>query len=190
MNVNENIIFTAADSSLIPQIRKFIFTVITEDFGYCYNPVWHYDLDHLDEVYIKPKRNVLFLALGSLSREILGTFGIRAFERDFFRDRYSEDTTAEFTRCYVDKKQRRKGLGSYLVVKAEKFCRERGYEKVYLHTQKTVPGALEFWLHNGYQITGYGDKALGTVHMEKILRQPASGDQSLGSKGKKINSDD
>lgn len=52
---------------------------------------------------------------------------------------------------------------------AEEFCKNNGYKKIYLHTQKVVDGSLDFWLSKGYKITKDMNNSLGTVHLEKIL---------------------
>ena len=69
----------------------------------------------------------------------------------------------------MDKKWRRNGVASTLVHRAENFCRNKGYDKVYLHTHKTVHGSLDFWLSNGYQIVEDTNNHMKTVHMEKKL---------------------
>ena len=67
----------------------------------------------------------------------------------------------------MEKSWRRKKVASNLVQTAENFCREKDYKQIYLHTHRTVRGALNFWTSNGYQITNDTDNNLKTVHMEK-----------------------
>jgi len=69
----------------------------------------------------------------------------------------------------VDKPWRRNGVATTLVSLGEDFCSKMGYERIYLHTHKTVRGSLDFWLSKGYKIVKDTENQLMTVHMEKIL---------------------
>jgi len=125
----------------------------------------------LEEHYIKPKDSTFFLAIHNKTESLIGTLGIRAYDRDFeiFRDVYGPGDTASICRVFVDKKWRRNGIASAMVNSAEIFSRDSGYSKMYLHTQKFVKGSIDFWLSVGYKIVEDTNNELGTVHMEKGL---------------------
>jgi GNAT superfamily N-acetyltransferase len=152
-------------------VKKFIFNMIQDEFGYGYVPEYHQDIIDLEEFYIEPERNNFFLAIHHDTRKIMGTMGIRAYDKDFpqFKGRYHPETTASIWRVFVDRPWRRNGVASTLVRMAEQFCQEKGYQNIYLHTQKNVPGSLNFWLSNGYQVVEDTGNYLKTVHMEKNL---------------------
>lgn len=152
-------------------VKKFIFNMIKEEYGYGFVPEYHQDIKDMESYYLDPERNNFIMAIHPKTGKIIGTIGIRAYDRDFplFKDIYNSETTASIWRVFVDKKWRRNGVASTLVRRAEDFCRVNGYEKIYLHTHKTVDGSLDFWISNGYQIVEDTENHLKTVHMEKKL---------------------
>lgn len=153
------------------QVKKFLFNMIRDEFGYGYIPEYHQDIVDLEAYYLTPQRNNFFLAIHPETKKVMGTMGIRSYDKDYpqLKNRYHPETTASLWRVFVDRPWRRNGVASTLVHMAEEFCRENHYEKVYLHTHKNVPGSLDFWLKNGYQILEDTGNGLKTVHMEKIL---------------------
>lgn len=128
----------------------------------------------MEDYYIKPDKNIFLLAFLKNTDKIIGTIGIRAYDKDYeiFKGTYDAETTASIWRVFIDKKWRRNGIGSKLVSTAEEFCKNKGYKNIYLHTQKIVDGSLDFWLSKGYKVTKDMENELGTVHMEKRLVQP------------------
>ena len=95
----------------IEDVKKFLFKMIKLEFGYGYVPEWHQDIVNLEDYYINPERNNFFVAYYETG-EIIGTIGIRAYDKDFpeFRHLYSKDTTSSIWRLFVDRRCRRCGL--------------------------------------------------------------------------------
>ncbi|MDI6645134.1 MAG: GNAT family N-acetyltransferase [Methanobacteriaceae archaeon] len=145
--------------------------MIHKEFGYGYIPEYHYDIVNLEEYYIKPKRNNFFLAVHQETKKLIGTIGIRSYDKDFsnFRGLYAPENVASIWRVFVSKKWRRNGVASSLVRIGEEYCLKKVYQKIYLHTHKSIPGSMDFWLSNNYQIIEDTDNHLQTVHMEKSL---------------------
>ena len=54
---------------------------------------------------------------------------------------------------------------------AEKFGKENGYNDIYLHTHKTLPGALKFWTKMGFVVRLDEGDELETVHMDKYIKK-------------------
>ena len=145
--------------------------MIREEYGYGFIPDYHQDIVDMETYYLEPGNNNFFMALHHKTGELIGTIGIRAYDKNFplFKNIYTPETTASIWRVFVDKPWRRNGVASALVRCGEKFCQEKGYMKIYLHTHKNVPGALDFWLSNGYRIVEDSENKLKTVHMDKKL---------------------
>ncbi len=152
-------------------VQGFLFNMIDDEFGYGYVASYHQDIIDMESYYILPDKNNFYMAINQKTGRIIGSMGIRAYDRDFrmFKDVYSPKTTASIWRVFVDRPWRRNGVASTLVELGEGFCRKKGYEKIYLHTQKTVEGSLDFWLSRGYKIVDDTENQLKTVHMEKKL---------------------
>lgn len=158
------------DSTEISNVQKFLFSMIKQEFGYDYVPEWHQDIVKMDEYYVCPKRNNFFVAYAETS-EIIATIGIRAYDKDFpeFRHLYSNDATSSIWRLFVDRRCRRCGLASKMFSIAENFANEKGYDNIYLHTHKTLPGALEYWTKMGFVVALDSNDELETVHMDKKI---------------------
>ncbi len=154
-------------------VRAFLFRMIKREFGFDYIPEYHGDIVNLEEYYLEPERNTFLLAC--IGDRLVGTLGLRAYDREFRGLNYDPERTASLWRVFVHEDWRRMGVASYLVGIAESFAAEKGYTGIYLHTHKNVDGALDFWLSRGYRIVMDTDNELGTVHMEKSLNRNSMG---------------
>ena len=145
--------------------------MIRDEYGYGFIPEYHQDIVDMETYYLEPEKNNFFMAIHHKTRELIGTIGIRAYDKNFpfFKNIYNPETTARIWRVFVDKHWRRNGVASTLVHCGEKFCRKNGYKKIYLHTHKTISGSLDFWLSNGYRIVEDTENKLKTVHMDKKI---------------------
>ena len=159
------------DSKQIRDVQEFLFKMIKKEFGYDYVPQWHQDIVKLDEYYINPQKNNFYVAYLETG-EIIATIGIRAYDKDFpeFRHLYSRDKTSSIWRLFVDERCRRCGLASKMFGIAENFANETGYDNIYLHTHKTLDGALKFWKKMGFVVALDSNDELETVHMDKKIQ--------------------
>ena len=146
--------------------------MIEREFGYGYVPEWHQDIVKLDEYYINNSRNNFYVAYLETG-EIIASIGIRAYDKDFpeFRQLYSNEKTSSIWRLFVDERCRRCGLASKMFSIAENFANEVNYNEIYLHTHKTLNGALEFWTKMGFVVVLDSNDELETVHMDKKIRE-------------------
>ena len=144
------------DSENINKVQKFLFDQIKKEFGYGYVPEWHEDIIKLEEYYVNPIRNNFFVAYCEETGEIIATIGMRAYDKDFpeFRHLYSMENTSSIWRLFAI---------------AENFAIQSGYENIYLHTHKTLDGALEFWTKMGFVVSLDSNDELETVHMDKMI---------------------
>lgn len=151
-------------------VQDFLFKMVKNLFNCDKNPLYHNDIINMKEIYIDDKRNTI---IGAFDEEnnLVGTIAVKRFVDRFvsIRRMYSEYKTAELGRCYIDKDLRRKGIGSCLLDRIVQFCKESGYEKIYLHTHKHLPGGFDFWNKKGFLITVEEDDEEKTVHMEKNI---------------------
>lgn len=161
------------DSEQIKNLQKFLFSQIEKEFGYGYVPEYHKDIKNLNDYYIVPEKNTFLIAMDESSGEIIGTIGIRSYDKDFdeFEGIYSSDSTASIWRLFVDERYRRCGIASKLFGLVESFAFEKHFSEIYLHTHKTLDGALDFWKKMGFLVTIDTHNELQTVHMEKNISQ-------------------
>ena len=52
----------------------------------------------------------------------------------------------------------------------ENFANASNYNNIYLHTHKTLEGAIEFWTKMGFVVTLDSNDELETVHMDKKIQ--------------------
>lgn len=161
------------NSKNIKNVQEFLFAQIKKEFGYGYVPEWHEDIIKLDEYYVNPIRNNFFVAYIEETGKIIGTIGIRAYDKDFpeFRHLYSRENTSSIWRLFVDERCRRCGLASKMFSIAENFANQSKYQNIYLHTHKTLDGALEFWTKMGFVVSLDSNDKLETVHMDKKIHE-------------------
>lgn len=68
---------------------------------------------------------------------------------------------------YVDKRFKRKGLGSALVAIAQKRAREMGVRMIVLETQTSNYPAIQFYLKEGFQMVGFNLNSYSNEDLEK-----------------------
>lgn len=65
------------------RIQKFLFKQIKKEYGYGYVPEYHKDIINLNEYYINPRKNNLFLAKNPENDEIIATIAVRGYDKKF-----------------------------------------------------------------------------------------------------------
>lgn len=131
---------------------------------------------NLEDAYIKPDKNVFFIAVDNSTGELIGTGGLRAYDSKFtFLKDYNPEDTASLCRLFVSKEWRRMGVASEILQCLESFAIGKGYSRTYLHTHRTVSGALDFWLSRSYRIIMDTHNHMETVHLSKHIMTPGEG---------------
>lgn len=155
-------------------VREVLFESLERDQGYGYRPEWHWDMDHVLEVYVDNPRNVMVAAW--MGDTVVGTCAVRvgaprepAALWDVLPPR---DRVAQLARLVVRPEARRHGLGRLLVEECLAHARrDPGFDVVYLHTNGRTPGAVAFWLACGarrlelQEVPTGAEDHLDVVHM-------------------------
>ncbi|MFN8632957.1 MAG: GNAT family N-acetyltransferase [Chloroflexota bacterium] len=124
-------------------------TIFEQDYGYGYQPQWHWDYDDLQGVYLDNPRHVLFVVTDDASSEIVGTAGIRSGGPKsptlpgWLVERYQPpERAAQIVRVFVHPGYRRRGIARALVEACRRFVQGvGGYEMIALHSES----AIDFW---------------------------------------------
>lgn len=163
----DNITFGHLEKKDIKNAQNFMLDIIKNDFGYDYNTEWHWDITNLENTYLNNKA-AFFTAKNNF---IIGTIAGRPYDKSYpkFKNRYNSQNTLGIWRHYIERSLRGKGLGTSLLQQIEDFAQQKNYKYLYLHTQKTIKGSLEYWLAKGYLITYEERDELQTVHLEKTI---------------------
>ncbi|NPV28105.1 MAG: GNAT family N-acetyltransferase [Firmicutes bacterium] len=170
MPTSAGIVVRSAAGDNAQEVAEFAIRSIKEVYGREIRPDWDRDLLEFQKVYLETPGNT-FLTAYAEDDKIVGALAVRRYDGririlDGF---YDLKATAELSRCYVDRKYRRRGIGSLLVKEAEQFSRGAGYKVIYLHTHMYLPGAFEFWHSQGFKLRLDEGGPQQTVHMEKFL---------------------
>lgn len=130
--------------------RRVMLDTFYREFGYGYQPQWHWDVVDLEGTYLRPAGHTLIVALHG--EEVVGTTAVRAGgpksppHPQWLARLYPDESTAQLYRVYVDPAHRRHGLAREMVGQACRFVSGRDeYRTLYLHTDTRVPGAEAFW---------------------------------------------
>jgi ribosomal protein S18 acetylase RimI-like enzyme len=155
--------------SELPQIRDFMLAIIKNDFGYDFNPQWHWDIENILSTYLKSSRSILLVAFEN--HDVVGTIAARPYDKNYpeFGEKYDKANTLGIWRHYIKKELRGLGIGKQLYLKVEEFAQKYQFQYLYLHTQKTISGSKEYWQKRGFQITLEKSDEWQTVHMEKKI---------------------
>lgn len=154
-------------------VKRFIFKMIKDSYGLDYVPEYHYDVMGLEEYYIKPRKSNFYIAVNK-NDQLIATAAVRGYDKDYhIKNRnYNKISTAGIYRLFVDPRYRHNKIATCLVKNIETFCKKQNYNEIYLHTQRDSYGALPFWLNQGYVIVYDTHNEMGTIHMEKIIKNP------------------
>jgi len=164
----------------VPAIRAFMLRIFEQDYGYGYQPRWHWDYDDLQGTYLDNPRHALILVLDSITDEIVGMAGVRAGAPTppnlpgWFVERYQPaERTAQIVRVFTHPEHRRRGIARLLVDETRRFVRDvGGYDRISLHTES----AVDFWLAMPTRVV-YDERTdeapNGTVHFELDPLPPA-----------------
>lgn len=165
---SRNIVIRKIDNSDIASVQNFLLGQLQDLFSQDGQSAVTDDVWGLAKLYIEPARNQMWAAFAP-DGTVLGTIAICEYNDRItvLKGRYPQTTTAEIGRCYLDKTLRRQGIGSRLLKEAEAFCREQGYQMIYLHTHHFLPGGFHFWQSKGFAITLDEGGSYELVHMEK-----------------------
>lgn len=157
------------NSDEISAVKEFLYGQIKDVYGIGPTPEFHYDIEGLEEYYILPEKNNLFLAFDG--DNIVATGAVRAYDKDyaFLKDCCFRQGTASIWRLMVDKKYRRNGIARLLVEKLEVFAKNEGYNNIYLHSHRYLDAAMPFWKSLGYEVIFEEDDYDETSHMIKNL---------------------
>lgn len=122
--------------------------IIERDYGYGYDPRWHYDLDDLRGFYLDYPRQALFVAVDDATGRLAGTAASKVPRLTApphptaIVARYDPARTAELTRVFVAPAYRRRGLARTLVDAARRWVAAAGgFDVITLHSAS----AVEFW---------------------------------------------
>lgn len=100
------------------------------------------EIDRIDDYYRRDKGGEFWVVCRGDA--LAGMFGVERLD----------PRRAELRRMYVTPEFRRQGLAKRMLIHAERYCRDAGFEELILSTSEVQEAALAFYRAAGYRQTG------------------------------------
>ena len=102
--------------------------------------------------------------------QIIAAIGYLPYDHRFSQLNYQARKTVEVVRLFVVPAFRRFGLAGQLYRALEALAQAAGVGRVYLHTHPFLPGAIDFWVRQGFEVVDVeADPVWQTTHMQRLL---------------------
>jgi Acetyltransferases len=156
--------FSAAD---IPEVLIFVLQARAELFPKLSATGMPTDLARFEATYIHGDGQFL---IARAEGQIVGAIGYLPYDSRFPQLNYQGRKTVEVVRLFVLPAFRRFGLAGELYRTLEGMAQANGVEVVYLHTHPFLPGAIDFWIRQGFDVVDVeADPVWQTTHMHRPL---------------------
>ncbi len=127
------------------------------------------DLLNFKTVYLNSQAGT-FLQAKDRNGKLIGVIGMLAYDYRFPHLDIDQRKTVEVARLFVEPSYRRSGLGTALFNALTDIAKEKGIQRLYLHTHPFLTGAYEFWGKQGFQLKDFCDESnFPTIHMELFV---------------------
>ncbi|ATN11661.1 GNAT family N-acetyltransferase [Pseudomonas sp. FDAARGOS_380] len=157
----------AAKAADIPEVLSFALQARDELFPTLSATGMPHDLAQFEAVYLQGGGQFL---IARADGQIVAAVGYRPYDSRFPQLDYRGCKTVEVVRLYVRPAFRRLGLAGQLYRSLEALAREADVKVVYLHTHPFLPGAIDFWRRQGFEVVDVeADPLWQTTHMHRLL---------------------
>ena len=151
-------------SADVPQTRDFVLDARAALFPKLNASGMPADLAQFEQTYIQGEGCFL---IARQNGRIVASIGYVPYDHRFTQLDYRGLKVVEVVRLFVLPPCRRSGVARALYDALKTRAVEAGVELMYLHTHPFLPGAIEFWLRQGYTITDVEDDPVWqTTHMQ------------------------
>ncbi|MCF5702168.1 GNAT family N-acetyltransferase [Pseudomonas syringae] len=163
---DQPVIQTVSDAD-IPEVLNFVLKARAELFPKLSATGMPDDLARFAEVYLRGEGRFL---IARHEGQIVASIGYLAYDRRFPHLLYPDVKVVEIVRLFVLPSQRRSGLAGALYRSLKELALADGVEVIYLHTHPFLPGAIEFWQRQGFEIIDVdADPVWQTTHMHAVM---------------------
>jgi GNAT superfamily N-acetyltransferase len=131
------------------------------------------DLAHFAQVYLATGQGRFLVAWRA--GQIVGTVGYLPYDQRFAQLHLPRTGTVEVVRLFVSPTARGAGVASALYAALAAQAGVDRVQRLYLHTHPFLPGAIEFWVKQGFTLMDIeADPIWQTTHMSLELAYPVS----------------
>ncbi|NWE91705.1 GNAT family N-acetyltransferase [Pseudomonas reactans] len=122
------------------------------------------DLAHFESTYLQGDGEFL---IARHAGKIVAAIGYLPYDQRFPQLDFHAIKTVEVVRLFVLAAFRRGGLAGELYRALKALARQNGVDALYLHTHPFLPGAIDFWVRQGFSVIDIeADPIWQTTHME------------------------
>lgn len=151
----------------IPEVLDFVLQARAELFPKLSAAGMPDDLAHFEATYLQGDGRFL---LARNDGQIVAAIGYLPYDHRFAQLDYQGRKTVEVVRLFVLPAFRRFGLAGQLYRALEALAQGDGVEVMYLHTHPFLPGAIDFWVRQGFEVVDVeADPVWQTTHMQRRL---------------------
>ncbi|NWA66754.1 GNAT family N-acetyltransferase [Pseudomonas reactans] len=155
---------TAAD---IPEVLRFVLQARAELFPKLSATGMPADLAQFEAIYLHGDGRFL---IARDKGQIVAAIGSLPYDERFPQLNYQGRKTVEVVRLFVLPAFRRFGLAGELYRALEAQAKADRVAVMYLHTHPFLPGAIDFWLRQGFEVVDVdADPVWRTTHMQRTL---------------------
>jgi GNAT superfamily N-acetyltransferase len=151
----------------VPELLAFVLQARAELFPKLSAAGMPDDLARFEAVYLEGDGQFL---VACVEGQIVAAVGYLPYDGRFPQLNYHGRKVVEVVRLFVLPAFRRFGLARELYRALEAMARADGVAVMYLHTHPFLPGAIDFWLRQGFEIIDIeADPVWQTTHMQRRL---------------------
>jgi GNAT superfamily N-acetyltransferase len=165
--MNESPILQFVTGADVPAVLAFVLEARAELFPTLSATGMPDDLARFEAVYLHGDGQFL---IARAEGQIVAAIGYLPYDGRFPQLNYQGLKSVEVVRLFVLPSFRRSGLAGELYRVLEAKARAEGVEVVYLHTHPFLPGAIDFWVRQGFEVVDVeADPVWRTTHMQRHL---------------------
>ena len=151
----------------IPEVLDFVLQARAELFPKLSAAGMPDDLAQFEATYLEGDGRFL---VARNDGQIVAAIGYLPYNQRFSQLDYQGRKTVEVVRLFVLPAFRRFGLAGELYRALEAMAQADGVEVMYLHTHPFLPGAIDFWVRQGFEVVDVEeDPVWQTTHMQRLL---------------------
>ena len=151
----------------IPEVLEFVLQARAELFPKLSAAGMPDDLAQFEATYLEGDGRFL---VARHDGRIVAAIGYLPYDQRFPQLDYQGRNTVEVVRLFVLPAFRRFGLAGQLYRALEAMAQADGVEVMYLHTHPFLPGAIGFWVRQGFAVVDVEDDPVWqTTHMQRLL---------------------
>lgn len=160
-------IIRAVTTADIPEVLAFVLEARAELFPKLDATGMPADLAHFEAIYVQGDGQFL---VACDQGQIVAAIGYLPYDGRFPQLNYQGEKTVEVVRLFVLPAFRRLGLARALYLALEAQAKADRVAVMYLHTHPFLPGAIDFWLRQGFEVVDVdADPVWRTTHMQRTL---------------------